>query len=265
MRRSALPVVVVACAIVAAVLAWLVVGRMFRATSGAPAGPPVAETRAVGEFAKLDVSGHLKLEIVQADRYEVVVEAAPGEAARVRTEVSGRTLRITAKAAGGRRGRDGVDRDLRVVVRAPSIEAVDLSGTVKFTAKALSVPAFRIDASGATSIRIDSLDVESLRLVGSGAVEADLAGRATEQSISLSGAGTVRGARLRSLSARVDVSGAGSVVVNAEKSLRVSLSGAGIVEYLGTPELEESVSGLGRIKRRDAATSTSTRQRLQVA
>ncbi|HQU49292.1 MAG TPA: head GIN domain-containing protein [Casimicrobiaceae bacterium] len=265
MRRSALPVVIVACVIVAAVLAWLAVGRMFRAAAEDAAGPPASEVRPVGEFSKLDVSGLVNLTIIQANRREVVVEAARGQASRVRSEVSGNTLRITVRPPRGKRIRDAADPDLRVVVRTPSIEAIELSGAVKLAAPALAVPALAIDASGPASIRIDALQVDSLRFVGSGAVEAELAGRATEQSISLSGAGRVRSPRLASASARVDVSGAGIVVVNAEKSLRVDLSGAGVVEYLGNPELEEHVSGLGRIKRRDSAEAAPPRARLRVA
>lgn len=264
MRRSALPVVIVACVIVAAVLAWLAVGRMFRLAATDAAGPTVSEVRPVGEFSKLDVSGLVNLTIVQANRREVVVEAARGQASRVRSEVSGNTLRITVRPSRGKRSRDA-EPDLRVVVRTPSIEAIELSGAVKLAAPALAVPALAIDASGAASIRIDALQVDSLRFVGSGAVEAELAGRATEQSISLSGAGRVRSPGLASASARVDVSGAGIVIVNAEKSLRVDLSGAGVVEYLGNPELEEHVSGLGRIKRRDSAEVAPPRARLRVA
>lgn len=206
MRRSALPVVIVACVIVAAVLAWLAVGRMFRAAAEDAAGPPASEVRPVGEFSKLDVSGLVNLTIIQANRREVVVEAARGQASRVRSEVSGNTLRITVRPPRGKRIRDAADPDLRVVVRTPSIEAIELSGAVKLAAPALAVPALAIDASGAASIRIDALQVDSLRFVGSGAVEAELAGRATEQSISLSGAGRVRSPRLASASARVDVS-----------------------------------------------------------
>jgi hypothetical protein len=136
---------------------------------------------------------------------------------------------------------------------------------VQLTAPSLAVPSLAITAAGATSLRIDALDVESLRIRASGAVKAELAGRATEVSIGLSGAGSVRAPDLVSQAATVDVSGAGSVVVRAEKSLRVDLSGAGLVEYLGNPEVTRSVSGLGRIKRREATGSDGTRARLRIA
>ena len=51
----------------------------------------------------------------------------------------------------------------------------------------------------------------------------------------------------------VDVSGAGSIVVNVAKTLRATISGAGSVEYYGDPEVRQSVSGVGRVKRRQSA------------
>lgn len=266
MRRSALPVVLVACAIVAAVLAWLVVQRMFLSPSGRPDAPAVAETRALAPFTRIEVTGQLDVEIVQGDRHEVGVEAPPGEGSRIRTDVSGDTLQISARNVGAGEGNRGSRRSSdRVVVRAPAIEAIALAGTVQLTAPSLAVPSLAITAAGATSLRIDALDVESLRIRASGAVKAELAGRATEVSIGLSGAGSVRAPDLVSQAATVDVSGAGSVVVRAEKSLRVDLSGAGLVEYLGNPEVTRSVSGLGRIKRREATGSDGTRARLRIA
>lgn len=265
MRRSALPVLLVACTIVAAVLAWLFVQRMFLAPSEDPAGPTVAQTRVVEPFTRVEASGRLDVEIVQGDRHEVVVEAAPGIHTRIRTQVSGDTLRITSGAPEGRSLRSGSSRGVRVVVRSPSVQAISLAGSVRLTSPSLVVPSLKIDAAGATSLDIDALKVDSLRLTGSGAVKAELAGQATEQTISLSGAGSFQAPDLVSESARVSVSGAGKVVVNARKSLRVDLSGAGIVEYLGNPELKESVSGLGRIKRLETGGVAPSRARLEVA
>lgn len=265
MRRSALPVVLVACVIVAAVLAWLFVQRVIFAPSEAPAGPAVADTRVVKPFTRVEVSGQLDVEIVQGDKHEVVVEAQAADQPRIRTEVSGDTLRISAGKHEFHVLGAGTLRSARVVVRAPAIQSISLAGAVRLTSPSLVVPTLRISASGATSLRIDALKVDSLRLTGSGAVKAELAGQATEQSISLSGAGSVRAPELRSESARVSVSGAGSVVVNAEKTLHVDLSGAGIVEYLGNPEVRQSVSGLGRIKRRETGETRPTRARWQVA
>jgi hypothetical protein len=256
MRRSALPVLIAACVVVAAVLAWLFLQRFVVGPAAAidSAGPTVAEIRTPGAFTRISVAGLANVELVQGDRHEVRIEAPAGGAQRVRTRIDGETLAITNRGGqveiplfgGGARTSSPL-----IVVTAPSIESIAADGAVTISAGKLDVPALRVSASGATKLRIDDLRAESLRLSGAGAVRVDLAGRVTEQSISLSGAGDYRAPGLLSETAKVSVAGAGRVVVHAEKSLRASLSGAGVVEYLGNPEVNESVSGIGRVKRRE--------------
>ena len=108
-------------------------------------------------------------------------------------------------------------------------------------------------ASGGSELRLDDINAQTLRIMGSGALKATLAGTVVEQKISISGAGEVRADRLVSQDAVVDVSGAGSIVVNVAKTLRATISGAGSVEYYGDPEVRQSVSGVGRVKRRQSA------------
>jgi hypothetical protein len=265
MRRSALPILIVACTVVAAVLAWLVVQRMFQPSAESEAsGPVTSELRTPGEFTKVNVSGRAEVELVQGPRHEVTVEATPGQQDRVRTRVDGDTLMVSTDGHGGWRAFHRSARTPRIVITSPTLEVVATAGAVRLKAATLDVPALRIAASGATHVTIGALKTETLRFAGSGAVKADLAGVATDLTVSLSGAGDVQAARLASETGKVTVSGAGKVVVNAAKTLRVSLSGAGSVEYLGNPEIKQSVSGIGRVKRREGDAAPA-RTRLQVA
>lgn len=268
MRRSALPLLVAACIVVAAVLAWLVVQRTLGGLGGgADPGPRVSQTRTTDAFDRLDLRGHLDVEIVQGTLHEVVVDAPAGDQDRVRTRVDGRTLVVSAgdPRGGWRPFRRHAADIARVRITVPALESVALAGAVKLRAARLDVPALRVSASGATHVEIDALQAESLRFSGAGAVKAEIAGRVGEQSISLSGAGDIRAAGLASDRAKVSVAGAGRVVVRAEKSLDVKLSGAGSVEYYGNPALTQSVSGLGRVKRRDGDPSQRGRVRFELA
>ncbi len=147
----------------------------------------------------------------------------------------------------------GGSRTPRIVVTFTNLEAIGASGTVNIRSDELKVDRLAISAFGAASIKFAGFDAKVLVIDGSGAIKADIAGRVAEQSISMSGAGDYRAAGLASERARIAVSGAGRVVVNATKSLDVEISGAGTVDYLGNPEVTKKVSGAGRVRRREAA------------
>lgn len=250
MRRSALPIVILAAVVVAAVLAWLVVQRMF---AGPPAravdaGPVSTQTRALEPFTRIEANGQFEIEVRQAQRPEVTVEGTAADLASITTRVSDGRLVVSRKDGGMRGWRSG--HHARVVVTTPTLEAVALAGAVHLIVPALDVPSLRIAASGASEVRVDGLRAKSLKLSASGAVEADLAGEVDEQSIALSGAGDVNAGRLLSREAQVSVSGAGRVILHADEKLDIDLSGAGKVEYSGEPKVTQRVSGFGSVKRR---------------
>lgn len=82
----------------------------------------------------------------------------------------------------------------------------------------------------------------------SGASETTLSGKADNFEIELSGAGELDAKGLKSRNVIVDISGAGSAVVHAKKTLHVEISGAGSVKYKGNPEISKEISGAGSLE-----------------
>ena len=245
-------VLLVLVAIAAAIgAAWLYLSRSF------PSGRAevIAEQRALPPFSRISVEGFADVTLVQGATESVVIEAPARQMASVRTYVSDGTLTITSDQS--RRWWSAIlgggARPVRVTVAYRGIEAISAAGAVKFRAERLKTDRLKVSASGATSLKISDLETKELSVSGSGAMKVEVIGRATTQTISISGAGDYRGAELVSEDARVRVSGAGRVVVQAEKTLRVGISGAGSVEYIGNPKVTEQISGAGRVKRRNAA------------
>ena len=247
MKRLVLPLVILLAVALAAGAAWLVLSR----TSGPRGSEPGVEQRAVLPFSKIVVEGQADVTLVQGPAEAVVVEAAPRQLARVRTESRDGTLVISTD--GSRRwwssllGRGG--RPARITVTFRELDALRATGAVTLKADRLHADKLTIAVTGAAALKIADLAVRELSVAGSGAVKADLAGRATTQKIAISGAGDYRAANLESEHASIAVSGAGRVVVNAEKTLNVALSGAGTVEYVGDPAITQRVSGTGRVKK----------------
>ncbi len=252
MRRATLPLLILLCVAVAAGLTWMTLNR-----SGV-GGDLVTENRAVDPFRRLDVNGSADVTLVAGPREGVTVETRSGGQSLVRVRSTGDTLEISSGTTRrwwnsiiGSHGAGSVTPKITVTFR--QLDAINLAGTVKLTAAKIDATELRVSASGGTSVRIDDLQAQRLRLSGAGALKATLAGRVVDQDVSISGAGEVHADRLESDNAKVSVSGAGSIVINAKKTLRASISGAGSVEYYGDPEVKQSVSGVGRVKRRESA------------
>jgi hypothetical protein len=250
--KSVIPVLLLVVAIaVAASLAWLFLNSSFPGREG----DFKPEQRSLPPFKRIVIHGLAEVTLEQGPTESIAFESTPRRLAQVRADVSDGTLTLGNNATrswffdffgGG-------SRPLRAKITFRDLESVAADGAVKVVAQGLKSERLRITGSGATSLKVSDLDVAELAVSGSGAMKAELAGRVTEQVISISGAGDYRAADLVSDTARVSVSGAGRVVVNAAKTLAIALSGAGTVEYLGDPKVTQKISGAGRIKRRDAA------------
>ena len=255
MRRFALPLVILATVVVAAALAWY---TLTRAGGGSEM---TTEVRAVPPFHRLEINGRADVMLVEGGSESVTVETAARGQSRVLAQVEGGTLMISAGVS--RRWWSGLlggrtTATPRISIAFKSLDAIAVSGAVRLTADKIHTNDLRIAANGGSTLRVDDIAANTLRVEGSGALKATLAGQVVEQRISISGAGDVRADKLVSQNAVVDVSGAGSIVVNAAKTLRATISGAGSVEYYGDPEIKQSVSGLGRVKRRAGTAPQAT-------
>jgi hypothetical protein len=254
MRRFALPILIFATVIVAAALAWFTLTHV----AGSGGNDVTTEVRAVNPFHRLEINGRADVTLVEGQSESVTVETAARGQPRVLARIENGTLMIDAGDSRRRWwnaliGRRAAATPPRISVAFKSLDAIALSGTVKLTADRISATDLRIAASGGSTVRLDDIDAQSIRIVGSGALKATLAGKVVEQKIEISGAGEVHAERLASQDAVVEVSGAGSIVVNVAKTLRATISGAGSVEYYGDPEVRQSISGVGRVKRRQSA------------
>lgn len=248
MPRYLLPLLIaVAVAIALALTGWTL-GR-----AGATEAANVEQD--VGPFHRLEVNGGAEV-VLQRGRVGHVSVETSVRGQRVRADVRDGTLRVTARDT--RRWWNGLvggsrSRAVRVTITYSELDALALSGSVKLTASGLDTPELRLDASGGSTVRIDDIKTQLLRVNGDGALKAELSGHATEQRVSISGAGDYNAEHLESDQASVDVSGVGNVVLRVAKTLSASISGAGTIEYYGDPQVRQRISGVGRIKRREAA------------
>ena len=246
MPRAFLPLAVLGAVVLALLLAWLLL------RGGGDAERVVTQPIEVGAFREVRVTGHAEVVLVQGDAGSVVVEAVQRSHSRVTVRAEDGVLSIFASENApwwssllGRSDR----RPPRVTVRFREIDTLVLAGAVRVSADRWKAGDLSIKASGATSVAIEALDASTFRFAGSGAVKGELSGRATAQEVLISGAGSYRAAEFVTDRADVKVSGAGKVVVHANRTLDAAISGAGAIDYRGNPEVRERISGAGRIRR----------------
>jgi hypothetical protein len=234
--------------LVAAGIAW----QLWKGARG-HGGEAATESVAVGPFSGVLIEGTAEATLVPGNEESVTVALPAHSRAPVKIDIADGILKISHRRSsrwwdeifGERPGSP------RITVRYRNLASVSTEGAVKLTAAGMRSQERELNATGAGTLNLPDLQATRLSVAGSGAVKATLSGRVETQTIRLSGAADYRAPQLVSRSASVHVSGAGRVVVNAERTLDVSLSGASNVEYLGTPQLTQHVSGVGRVKRRE--------------
>src|SRR5439155_1439292 len=229
MKRLVLPLIVLLAIAAAVAAAWFALDRGFRGAGTVRGGETTSVQRSLPPFTRIVVDGLADITLVQGAVETVSFEAPAKQVARVRMDVRDGTLRIDNASSGNFWSflLGGRTRPIRATVTFRDLNAVDISGSVKLRADGWKTDKLALLVSGEGTLRIADLDTRELAISASGAVKAEIAGRATDQRIAISGAGDYRAAGLASDNARVAVSGAGKVFVNAAKTLKVSISGAG--------------------------------------
>ncbi len=245
-------------------------------------GEVVSETRPVSGFDQISVCCGMQLIVTQGDVESLEIEADDNLLPEIVSTVSGGRLTIRFKDDQGRTqywpsqpirctvtaiavrrlevsGGGSLDAglietdDLQIDTSGGSqadvgsvvadTMRVEVSGGGEFYAQDLQVNRLELDLSGGSTGSIDSLEGETLKLDNSGGGEVMVAGRVTEQDVSISGGGKHLAGDLKSETVVISMSGGGQAGLWVEESLDANLSGGARVEYYGRPRITEQVSG----------------------
>jgi Putative auto-transporter adhesin, head GIN domain len=193
-------------------------------------GPETTQTRQVGSFDRLSVSGDIEVEMGSGDSRDVVVTAGENVIDHVVTQASGGVLRVAIRDRGIVIGPDPY-KNVRVQVPASVLEDIRVEGS--------------------SHLRLGRIDTDRLAIevVGSGDVEAS--GRVGTLVATIDGSGDAHLYDLEAGTATVTVEGAGDAELNVRDRLDVTVQGAGDVRYRGRPSVRQTVEGAGDIRPAD--------------
>jgi Putative auto-transporter adhesin, head GIN domain len=199
-------------------------------------GPVRTETRDVGSFSAMEVSGATRLEVTVGSPVSVEIEGRDRFLQRLQTQVDGDTLYIKSTR------KDivtiGTSPRLIVRVRVPNLSTLKLEG--------------------GNDVKLSGFDGGATKIHVEGAANITGAGRLDELTVFMAGAGHVDLSELVAGAANVTVAGVGSVFVHSQTSLDATMNGVGAIFYAGNPQhVNTHINGLGTIGHRDRGKSKS--------
>lgn len=227
-------------------IAVLMSGCFFpiRTTRVIGSGNVITESRWVGNFSAVELSGIGTMIITQGDTPALEITAEENIMKYLQSDLRGNDLVL--------RVQDFVSLDPRadIVYRltVTDLERIETSGLGSIEIDSLVAPDLYLEISGSGNVHINDLQTDNFMLEVSGLGDIEVAGRAEEQRVELSGAGNYDAALLYSKNANVEISGTGTAIVWAEKMLDVEISGMGSLKYYGNPTLSTEMSGVGKIE-----------------
>jgi len=208
------------------------------------------EKREVSGFNILVFKGMGRVDLVQGDHEELVIEAQPEIRSRIQTTVENGTLLIDYnedwKDWSGFRTLSGDKIRFRLMMR--EITSLSLAGVGSLDSARIDSPALSLSISGPGLLTIGTIKTNRLDASLAGVGSLDVAGFTDEANITLSGAGSYRASRLQTLKTDIRLSGVGTATLWAKDELNASISGAGVIEYYGSPRVSQSNTGLGMLK-----------------
>jgi hypothetical protein len=212
----------------------------------------ITEKRDVSDFDRVTLTGFGELFIMQGDEESLTIEATQEILDRIRTEVIDGKLIIrfsrnwldwmsellTFGFAGKR-----VKYDLKV----KQLTSLSIMGAARVQVAEIETDRLALGLTGAGEVIVESLDAEQLKVDLPGAGRVGVAGRVTEQNVTISGAGSYDAPKLESQKAKVTLQGVGSATVWAVEELVAKIRGVGSVSYYGTPKVSKEITGPGSV------------------
>ena len=231
--------------IIGAIVAGIVISSlsacMFNCVHGS--GKQASETRKVGNFNKLSISGGFKVILKQDSSMTLNITADDNLLKYIKTEISGSRLKIYTKKNICNSG------PMIINIGVRNLEEVKASGAVEVESDGnVKTGDLRFKLSGATKVNMD-LTAANVSASGSGATEVSLKGQASSLDVDLSGSGKVHALDFAVDNCTISSSGVGESEVNVAKTLAIHSSGASSVKYKGSPSITNDKSGASSVEK----------------
>ncbi len=207
-------------------------------------GNVVEQTRTVGSFDRITVTGVGNLEIRQGAREELRVRAEENLLEHVKTDVNAGELLIWVPGGTSLRTTQPIEYHITVT----DLRRVTVTGVGQVRASSLDVGSLALMRTGVGSFRFDDLRASQLTVDAGGVGEFRLSGSVQTQTVTLRGIHDYLAGNLLSHEADVRVSDRGSATLRVRDRLDATITGSGSIYYYGDPTVTSVITGSGRLE-----------------
>lgn len=207
-------------------------------------GNVINETREVGSFDKIGVSGSFDINLVKGKEGKIEIKIEKNLLPYLITEVENGKLKIRWKKGTNVSTNRGVD----LIVHFKEINDIASSGSSDIESNDLiKTDNLEVAVSGSGNISLQ-VDVDELNARVSGSGDLDFKGAADNFKAAMSGSGDIEAFALQTNTANLKISGSADITISVKDELYARVSGSGDITYKGKPKIEDiKVSGSGEI------------------
>lgn len=206
------------------------------------------ETRSVGDFDGVNVSGSIDLYVKQDASRSLRIEADANLLSYLEVYTEGSSLVVRPKNGFNLKP----TQDIKVYVSSPLFKKLEASGACDIFSEnqVTSAEPLSIDLSGSCDTKID-VKLPKVSADISGACKLELKGETKDFEVDGSGSTDVKCFDLLAENVNISIAGAGDAEVYASAKLEVDVSGAAGVKYKGNASVNQKISGAGSVKKVD--------------
>jgi hypothetical protein len=209
-------------------------------------GHKASETRKVGDFNKINISGDCKINLVQDSSLTLNVTADDNLLKYIKTTVRDNTLRIKTKK------NICTSVPISINIGIHKLQELTASGAVEITCTGvITTGDMELGSSGNSKITL-AINAANLTTEDSGNMELNLTGQASSHHINISGEGKVEAFGFIVGDYDIETSGDITCEINVLNSLNINSSGSSSVKYKGNPSnISNSKSGSSSLQKAD--------------
>lgn len=212
----------------------------------------LTEIREVSDFNQVTLTGFGELIITQGEKESLTIEASQEILDRIETKVEDGKLIIGFRWSWTdwigdilNTGFTGMRVKYDLTMRR--LNSLAVLGAARVQVAEIETDHLELELRGAGEVNFESLNAEQLRVDLPGAGKIGVAGRVTEQKVTISGAGSYEAPKLESQKVVAKLQGLGSATVWAVEELDATIRGVGRVSYYGSPIVRKEITGPGTI------------------